>query len=909
VPVHGDIVHLNTGMQIEGKIVAETDAQVRVRRAFGQSHTDTTCAKDDILFIEKTQLGEESLTAHDWGYELGLDHYEVGLLASQAGDHEAAVRELRRAVEIDPYDARAHLCLALEYDKAGKQDAAVVEASRAIRLNGLIKAWALFRQRFGGLLYDAATDYLSDYIQPMESGNNLLASARQDQYGLERDKSPEQNPITIGGKIFRRGLGTHANSEIVFNIVGRGYHLFRSWIGPDDEARNPNNPMEPSVVFEVYTDGDLAFRSPVLTAGSAGFVNVPVSGVRKLKLVVRDAGNGASFDHADWAEAGLVTQWLRPPETVDKEIAQMDTATIRAYRQRLVAEPHDPNVRNELGIVYLRSGKLDEALAEFNTALKSDPSFAPAYTNTALAYARGYRFEDAKPFWQKRAQIRRDNKWDGIAAQEAQATLVAPELLLKMPEVYTRKGSLGDILLYRRLVSKLPADAQRWVLGTGQFMEDLRLDDEERQLLGSLASVKDPLIYLTSPRIMDGVGGYDLEWARRWSPQPGNYYYLDADFDQLENDGLVPAAVRPVLNALISKSKNDFELRSGLYLIANFGHAPKHLFQWRAGPSYNTQLLVLSKLLERGIPKGEERLAVAAALDYGAILTIANTRIWPNILEHLYGRLRFVTETTPLVQAQGADWDPKGYSLVADIALLWPGGCMSANPLVRTVPLEDFCRDKPMDLAGFNTNVASIKTLREMRDAFLKQGFSKHRSKLAASVANNPCLQGHYGKPIDIAADFAQHHLAMPDAKESYPTEWPRWDVNWQWQHVKSTGQIAGWCTEWGLVCAMFTRSLNIAPLEKPHSNWYYHPSDNTWKLDAWDQAQYCKNKDHPQHPSFWKFPWHNFHLLQESEVEAGAPKEYDPAQNIFVIMRDKSMLPEKGIPAGYALRRITRIK
>ncbi|GAB4426547.1 MAG: hypothetical protein OHK0039_44620 [Bacteroidia bacterium] len=58
--------------------------------------------------------------------------------------------------------------------------------------------------------------------------------------------------------------------------------------------------------FEVYTDGVLAYQSPVMTqADPALSIQVPVIGVNVLRLVVTDGGNGAACDHADWGGARL----------------------------------------------------------------------------------------------------------------------------------------------------------------------------------------------------------------------------------------------------------------------------------------------------------------------------------------------------------------------------------------------------------------------------------------------------------------------------------------------------------------------------------------------------------------------------------------------------------------------------
>jgi len=915
--LRADVIHVKGGRPIDGRITREEGDRVRIQLTVASGEVEALYPKDRVFFVERRRVEKETLDPQARAYELGVDHHQLGVLALAGRDYGAAKSEFGRAVAVDPEDARAHLGLAIALEDSGEHEQALVHAGRAIALNPLIKGWGMFTERFGVLLSAQRTDWLSDQVQFMESRPNLLVASEQNsrprpprqlpQLGL--DKSIDGNPIRMQGTEYAKGLGTHANSELVFNLSGRAYDYFRSWVGPDDEARNPDpdNAMEPSVVFEVYTNGELAFRSGTLTAGAVAHVNVPILGVQKLKLVVRDAGNGTGYDHADWAEASLVALGLSGGATTPGEVEARDRAAIEEARGIIAANPREPNPHNELGLIYARRGEHQAALIEFREAVRDDPRFAAAYTNAALTYAMMMQFDQARPRWEKRAGLRMGNEWDALAAEEARAKLVDSQLLIRMPEVCTRAASWPDILAYRRAVARLPERAQRWVLDTGQFMEDAKLTEAEQQVLEAVAGKPDPLIYLTSPRLMDGVGGYDVEWVQGWSPERGEYCYLDSDLDELEATGLVSASSRPMLAGLVSKAKEDPEIERGMYLIANLGRAPKELLWWQQRPSCNTQLYALCKLLERGVRAREERLAIAAALDYGATLSVAEYSVWPMILGHAYERLAFVRETAEVIKSEGADWDPGFYSLAAGIALLWPGVTMSANPLVRTVPLEEFCQDRPLDARGFQGNSVRIQTLRDMRDTLREKGVFGYRARFTASLRGQPCAQGHYQQLVDAAAAFIQHEASLPDAQKSYPTEWPRWNVNWQWGHVKRTGKSAGWCTEWGLVCAFLMRSLNIATLERPHQNWYYDHIHDVWRLDTWELASYCKSGKPLEHASYWKLPWHNFHLLDESEVETGCPKEYDPVANLFLLIPDKSKLPSKGIPSGYVFRRIIR--
>src|SRR5271170_1673898 len=115
-----------------------------------------------------------------------------------------------------------------------------------------------------------------------------------------KNQSVEGHVLTIGGKIFGRGFGTHAESILHVNLDG-GAQSFSATLGVDDEVNK--NPAA-SVEFFVLGDGKTLWQSGVMHAGDAAKdCDVDVSGVKLLALKVGDAGDGISFDHADWADA------------------------------------------------------------------------------------------------------------------------------------------------------------------------------------------------------------------------------------------------------------------------------------------------------------------------------------------------------------------------------------------------------------------------------------------------------------------------------------------------------------------------------------------------------------------------------------------------------------------------------
>lgn len=107
-------------------------------------------------------------------------------------------------------------------------------------------------------------------------------------------------PLSIRGITFAKGLGVHADSRLTYALSG-ACTAFQARVGVDDETA-PRG----SVVFQVFGDGRKLFDSGSVPGDIyAQTATADVTGVNELSLVVTGAGDGRSYDHADWADARL----------------------------------------------------------------------------------------------------------------------------------------------------------------------------------------------------------------------------------------------------------------------------------------------------------------------------------------------------------------------------------------------------------------------------------------------------------------------------------------------------------------------------------------------------------------------------------------------------------------------------
>ncbi len=116
---------------------------------------------------------------------------------------------------------------------------------------------------------------------------------------LKKNRSVWNKEMVIGGRHFRRGLGSHANGEIVYNLGGK-YRAFQAWAGPDMATHG-------SMGFTVFVDGQKRWESGRMVRGDAAKrVEVDLTGAKELRLVMDDGGDSIGGDHADWADARLL---------------------------------------------------------------------------------------------------------------------------------------------------------------------------------------------------------------------------------------------------------------------------------------------------------------------------------------------------------------------------------------------------------------------------------------------------------------------------------------------------------------------------------------------------------------------------------------------------------------------------
>jgi len=139
--------------------------------------------------------------------------------------------------------------------------------------------------------------YLSD-LEPVEVEETPFFDLV---WHYRRDRSVEGNPLRVGGKTFRKGLGVHSRCVLTYALDGR-FKRFAAVVGLDDEVGEKGN-----VDVAVVVDGKTVYGRKGLSGRDEPLrVSIPLEGARRLSLVVDFGREFDICDHLDWADARLI---------------------------------------------------------------------------------------------------------------------------------------------------------------------------------------------------------------------------------------------------------------------------------------------------------------------------------------------------------------------------------------------------------------------------------------------------------------------------------------------------------------------------------------------------------------------------------------------------------------------------
>lgn len=186
------------------------------------------------------------------------------------------------------------------------------------------------------------------YFEPILAATNGYGPIEIDHSNGERQPG-DGKTITLNGKTYARGFGTHAYSELRYSLKGTDgaqCSRFTVDVGVDDEVGNRG-----SVVFQVFLDNSKVYDSGTMTGASATkTVDLNIVGKGELRLVVTDAGDGKYYDHADWANPRIYCATQQPQVRMTLDQGAYTVFHMQKQALRVTFTSSDANFRGPVDL-------------------------------------------------------------------------------------------------------------------------------------------------------------------------------------------------------------------------------------------------------------------------------------------------------------------------------------------------------------------------------------------------------------------------------------------------------------------------------------------------------------------------------------------------------------------------------
>ena len=169
--------------------------------------------------------------------------------------------------------------------KVGGQESIVVEWPRIVEL----------------LVDDGQLVYLSDLDVASETGKGAPFG---DDLGMvwphRVDRSVQGGPLRSGGRVWSRGLGTHAPTRLTWQLDGSWSGL-RGRVAIDDSVLLNDDAARGAMVFRVLGDGRELWKSRTMRGGDppVALEGISLAGVREL-VFEADAAGDFRGDRGNW---------------------------------------------------------------------------------------------------------------------------------------------------------------------------------------------------------------------------------------------------------------------------------------------------------------------------------------------------------------------------------------------------------------------------------------------------------------------------------------------------------------------------------------------------------------------------------------------------------------------------------
>ena len=178
----------------------------------------------------------------------------------------------------------------------------------------------------GALLCAGGVKYVDEFdLSAATCGAGKKVAARQ---------SVDGHPITLSGKVYARGIGTHPEGCVAFAANGK-VSSFEAVVGLDDDAKTAGSGKsygKPTAEFRVWADGRVVWRSGERKLGQDPVpVKVPLAGAREIVL---ETGPRSTLRTAAGATRASSARMARSSRRSPTPRAPRSSASSRRPRRR-----------------------------------------------------------------------------------------------------------------------------------------------------------------------------------------------------------------------------------------------------------------------------------------------------------------------------------------------------------------------------------------------------------------------------------------------------------------------------------------------------------------------------------------------------------------------------------------------
>lgn len=203
----------------------------------------------------------------------------------------------------------------------------------------------------------ATVEVVSDY----EYLSDIEWTSAVTGYGSIRKNSDLKLFVNGEVKSFDKGVGLHANGELVYDLSDKNYERFETYIGVSRSIAEQNNS---SITFSILADGTGVYNSGLMKFTTpAKYVSLDIKGVKELRIVIGDGGNGISSDHAVLGAPILTTNNIKPVLEVGKDEVGKDEVVKLGSKY---------DVRNGITATDIEDGNLTDSIVINENGFNTD---------------------------------------------------------------------------------------------------------------------------------------------------------------------------------------------------------------------------------------------------------------------------------------------------------------------------------------------------------------------------------------------------------------------------------------------------------------------------------------------------------------------------------------------------------